>query len=124
MDNIGVANVVILKRPAVKKSHESAPVKVSGPQDFYPSPQLTKPAVRSIEHPLAQPESRKLERLNEKTIQRPSFSLPLPKDDDEMENSAAARDDSHGLSGALYPGQDKHIQLEEQDDGAHIQSVF
>lgn len=41
-----------------------------------------------------------------------------------MENSAAAKDDSHGLSDALYPGQDKHIQLEEQDDGAHIHSVF
>lgn len=49
----------------------------------------------------------------------PLFAPPFPKDDDELKNSATVRGDRYGLRGALYPGQDKHIQFEEQDDGAH-----
>ena len=38
-----------------------------------------------------------------------------------MGDSATARGNSYGLRGALYPGQDQHIQFEKQDDGAHDQ---
>lgn len=67
MNNIGVANIVILKRPAVTESHELVPAKVFRPQDFCPTLQLTKPAVRSVEKSLAQQVSRNLEPLNQKT---------------------------------------------------------
>ncbi len=36
-------------------------------------------------------------RPGENTIRHPSFSSPLPKDDDGIEDSTAAGDDSHGL---------------------------
>ena len=70
MNNIGGANVVILKRPVVKEvdnnpeyhhaypitnftqSHKLASTQVSRSQDFWPTSRLTKPAVRSVEKPL------------------------------------------------------------------------
>lgn len=50
INNIGIANMVILKRPVVKKGHKSALTKVSRLQDFCSTLQLTKLVVSSVEH--------------------------------------------------------------------------
>ncbi|MCJ1343817.1 hypothetical protein MMC31_002014 [Peltigera leucophlebia] len=139
INNIGMANVVILKRPAVKEtgndfehhhkypiaaltqSHELAPTKFAGPKVFQPTLQITTPVTRIAEKPLVQEAFWNLERLNKKTARLLPVSLPLPEDDDEMEDSKTGRGDSYSLRGVIYPGQDKHIQFEEQDDGAHDQ---
>ena len=118
MNNIGLANVVILKRPVVKESHKSALTQVSRPQDFWPISRLTRPAIRSVEKPLVQQTSQNLERLSEKTARPPSFSPP-PPDDDEMEDSATVGDDDYGMRGVLHPGQDRQVQFEDQDDGVY-----
>ncbi len=103
INNIGLANVVILKWPTL---------------------QVTIPATGTAAKPLAQQPSQKLEELNEKITQPPSFSLPLSEDDDEIGDSTIAKGDSYGLRGVLYLGQDQHIQFEKQDDGAHDQPPF
>ena len=141
MNNIGMANVVILKRPTVKETgndfqhhhkysiaaltqnHRLAPAKLSEPKVLQPTLQVTTPVTRIADRPLAQQVSRNLERLNEKITRPPSLFPPLSEDDDEMGDSATARGDSYGLRGALYPGQDQHIQFEKQDDGAHDQPL-
>ena len=109
MNNIGVANVVVLKRPAVKESHKSASAKASRPQDFWPTPQLTEPVAKSMERIPSQQASRNLEKLNNKITRPPSISPLLPEDDDEMEESVTARDNSYSLRGALYPSQDQYV---------------
>lgn len=103
MNNIGGANVVILKRPIAKESHKSAPTQVSRPQDFWPTLRLTRLAVRSIEKPLVQQASQNLKRLSEKTARSSSLSPPAPEDD-EMEDSIIIRADSYGMKGTLYLG--------------------
>ncbi len=112
MNYIGVANVVILKWTTVKESHELASAKVSKPQDFCPTSQLTKPAVRSIKYSLPQPESRNLEWLNENTIHHPSFSLPLP-DDNSIEDNARVNSDSYEMNEVLSSSQEICTQFEE-----------
>lgn len=108
INNIGMANVVILKRPVVKESHESAPAKVSSPQDFCPTSQLIKPAVSSIEHSLAQPASRNLERSNDQI--RPSpLSPPLPEYNDIKGSAIVADRDEMG--GVVPPSEEKQMQL-------------
>ena len=115
INNIGMANVVILKRPTVKEtgndfehhhkypiaaltqSHELAPAKLSEPKVLQPTLQVTAPVTRIADRPLAQQVSRNLERLNEKITQPPSLFPPLSEDDDEMGDSATARGDSYGL---------------------------
>ncbi|MCJ1345226.1 hypothetical protein MMC31_003432, partial [Peltigera leucophlebia] len=101
-------------------SHELAPTKFAGPKVLQPTLQITKPVTRIAEKPPVQEASWNLERLNKQTARLLPPS-PLPEDDDEMEDSETGRGDSYGLRGVIYPGKDKHIQFEEQDDGAHDQ---
>ena len=125
--------MVILKRPAVKEagndfehhhiypidaltqSRKLVPAKVSRPQDFCPTSQLTKPAVRKIEHSLAQPESRNLEWLNEKITRCPSFSSPLLEYDD-IEDNARDNGDSYEISSTLSISQEIYAQFKGKDD--------
>lgn len=113
INNIGMANVVILKRPVVKESHESAPAKVSSPQDFCPNSQLIKPAVSSIEHSLAQPASRNLEWSNDQ-IRPPPLSPPLPKYNDIKGSVIVA--DRDEIGGVVPPSEEKQMQLDKEDD--------
>lgn len=48
-------------------------------------------------------------------IQPPFFSLLLLKDDDEMRDSATARNNSYSLKSALYPCQDQYILFKKQN---------
>lgn len=73
INNIEMTNIIILKWPIVKKSHELVLAKVFKSQDFCPSPKLTKSVIRRTEYSLVQPESQNQEWLNEKIIQRPFF---------------------------------------------------
>ena len=140
MNNIGSANVVILKRPVVEeadnsleyyhtypitaltRSHKSVPTKVSEPKNSWPTSRVTKPAARNVERPLAQQASRNLERLNERTAWTPSPSPP-PPEDEEINDTATIRGDSYSMRGALPLGQDRQVQFVDQDDGVHDQPI-
>lgn len=44
------------------------------------------------------------------------FLFSPPSKDEKIEDSITIRDNSYGMRGALYPGQDKKVQFESQDD--------
>lgn len=131
MNNIGGANVVILKRPTVEEAesdHESHTYPVTAAtrsqkknleaKKFQPTSRITKPAGRNSERPIANQVLRNQNRLNNRTM--PSLSLsPPPSEDEEMEDSVTVRGNSYGMRGALHPGQDKQVQFESQDDGVY-----
>ena len=135
MNNIGGANVVILKRPTVEEadnnlenhtypitaatqSQNLARTKISGLKIFQPTSQVTRPATRNTERPLAQQASRNLEQLDGRTAWSPSRSPPLTEVDD-IEDSTIVIGGRYGMSGALPPSQEKRVQFEEEDDGVY-----
>lgn len=131
MNNIGRANVVILKRPMIEEADDDSeiytyPVTAATrsrkrnleAKKFHPTSRVTKPAGRNLERSLAHQESRNQDRLNNRTTRSPSLSPPPPGDDD-MEDSATVIGDKYGMSGALIPSQDKRVQFEEEDDGVY-----
>lgn len=73
---------------------------------------------RIAEKSLVQEAAQNLERLSENTARPPSFSLP-PPEDYEMEDSTTTGGYSYGMKGALHPGQDRQVQVEDQDDGVY-----
>ena len=131
MNNIGGANVVILKRPTAEKAdHDSEnhvyPITAATrsqkknleAKKFQPTSRVTKPAGRNSEKSLGNQTSKNLNRLSERTIRSPSLSPP-PPEDDEMEDSVTIRGDSYGMRGALDPGQERQVRFEDQNDGAY-----
>ena len=130
MNNIGGANVVILKRPTVEEADsdcESHTYPVTAAtrsqkknleaKKYQHTSRVTKPAGRNSERPIANQVLRNQDRLNNRTMRSPSLSPP-PSEDEEMEDSVTVRGNSYRLRGALYPGQD---QEEKRDGGAHDQ---
>lgn len=131
MNNIGRANVVILKRPMIEEADDDSeiytyPVTAATrsqkrnleAKKFQPTSRVTKPAGRNLERSLAHQESRNQDGLNNRTTRPPSLSPPRPGDDD-MEDSATVIGDKYGMSGVLTPSQDKRVQFEEEDDGVY-----
>ena len=110
VNNIGGANVVILKRPTREEAE--------GPKNSQPTSRVIEPAARNAERQLAQQASRDLEQLDERTALSSSLSPPLPKVDD-IEDSATVIGGRYGMSGALPPSQEKRVQFEEEDDGVY-----
>ena len=131
MNNIGGANVVILKRPTMEEADNDLedhtyPVTAATrsqkknleAKKFQPTSRVTKPAGRNSEKPIANQVLRNQDRLNDRTMRSPSLSPP-PPEDDKMEGSTTIRADSHGMKSALHPGQDRQVQFEDQDDGVY-----
>ena len=135
MNNIRGANVVILKRPTeeeiekdpknylypittVTRSQNSAPPKVPRTRNSQPTSRVTKPVERNLEKSVTNKALRNLDQLNERT-NRSSSLFPPPPEDKEIEDSATIRGDNYKMRGTLFPGQDKQVQFENQDDGVH-----
>ena len=121
MNNIGGANVVILKQPKVEKADDNVesytyPVTAATrsqknnleAKKFQPISRVTKPAGRNSERSFAYQTSRNFDRLNNRTIWSSCLSPPL-LEDEEMDDSTTLKDDSYFMRGALPPGQNKQV---------------
>lgn len=113
VNNIGGANLVILKQPTVEEADDNpkdhtylvtaatySQKKNLEAKKFQPILRVTKPEGRNSERPLAHQTLKNLNRLNERTTRSPSLSPP-PPEDDEMEDSATIRGDKYDMRGAL-----------------------
>ncbi len=114
MNNIGGANVVILKRATVEevegdyKSHTYPITTTTWSQKknlevkkFQPTLRVIKPAGRNSERPIANQVLQNQDRL--RAVRSPSLSPP-PSEDEEMEDSVTVRgNSSYGMRGALTP---------------------
>ena len=131
MNNIGGANVVILKRPTIEEVKDNAedyiyPVNAATKSQeknleakkFQPTLRITKAVGRNLERTLTNQVSKNQDRLNNRNTRLPSLSPP-PSEDEEMEDSVTVRGDSHVMRGVLYPGKEKQVQFENQDDKVH-----
>ena len=108
MNNIGMANMVILKRPreeevksdyadpaTVTNSEKLAPTKISKPKDPWPTLLVMEPSVKRI-------------------ASVPLPFIPLSKDDD-MERSTVVTGCRYEMGGVSSLSQEKRIQLDEEN---------
>lgn len=130
-NNIGAANVVILKRQIIEEAEDNT-------EDYiYPVPaaiwsqkrnikakkfQLTSRVIKAVgrdsEKTVTNQISKNQDQLDNRNI-RSTFLFPLPFEDEEIEDSATIKGDSYGMRGALHPGQDRQVQFGDQDDGVY-----
>lgn len=120
INNIGGANIIIMKRPKVKdenSDYESYIYPVTSAtwsqkknleaKKFQPTLRVNKPAVRNSERPIAKQVLQKKNRL--RTVRSPSLSPP-PSEDEKMEDSVIVKDNSsYGMRSSLLPDQDKKV---------------
>ena len=113
MNNIRVANIVILKQPTVEEADDNLEYLPTYPintatrsqkknlesKKFQPT-RVIRPVGRDSEKVLANQISRNLNQLNNKTTPSSSF-FPPPLDDKEMEKSGTIGSDNYGMRGAL-----------------------
>ena len=131
MNNIGGANVVILKRPTIEEAEDNVehyiyPVttgtrsqkKNLEAKKFQPTSRITKAVGRNLERTLTNQASKNQDLLNNRNTRSTSLSPP-PLEDEEMEDSVTVRGESHVMRGALNRGQEKQVQFENQDDKVH-----
>ncbi len=131
MNNIGSANVVILKRPTMEEVEDNTedyiyPViaatqslkKNLEAKKFQPTSRIPKAVERNLEETITNQASKNQDRLNNKNTRSPSLS-PLFSEDEEIEDSVTVRGDNHVIRCALHPGKEKQVQFENQDDKVH-----
>lgn len=130
MNNIGVANVVILKQPMVEEidsNYESYIYHVTvatqsqkknlEAKKFQPMTHITKPAGKNSEKPIANQVLQNKDRLR---AMQSFFFFPPPSKDDKMGDSITLRGrNSYRMRDALPPSQDKQIRFETQDNGVY-----
>ena len=122
INNIGGANIVILKQPNVEKADDNLEYPLMYPinaiiqsqkknlksKKFQSTSRVTRPAGRDSERALTNQTSKNLNRLNNKTTSSPSYLLS-PLDDAEMEKSGIIGGDNYGMRDTLPLGQDKQV---------------
>ena len=131
MNNIGVANVVILKGPTIEETEDNVEDSIYlitaaiqrqkknlEAKAFQPTSRITKAVGRNLERILTNQALKNQDQLNNRNTQSPSLS-PSPSKNDEMEDSVTVMGDSHIMRGELHPGQEKQVQFENQDDKVH-----
>ncbi len=131
MNNIGGANIVILKRPTIEEAEDNAKdyiylvtaatrsqKKNLEAKKFQPTSRITKVVGRNLERTLTNQVSKNQDRLNNRNTRSPFLSPPY-SEDEEMEDSVTVKGDSHVMRGELHPGKEKQVQFENQDDKVH-----
>ncbi len=131
MNNIGSANVVILKRPTIEETEENVkdyiyPVSAATrsqkknleAKKFQSPSRITKAVEWSLERTLTNQASKNQDRLNNRNT-RSHFLSPSPSEEEEIEDSVTVLGDSHVMRGVLHPGKEKLVQFENQDDKVH-----
>lgn len=113
MNNIRMANIVILKRLAVKENRKLALTKFSKPKALHPTLQITTPVVGIEEKPLVPQMSRNIERSNDQIWMFP-LSLSLPEYNDLKGSPIVA--DGDEMSDILPPSEEKQVHFYKEDD--------